>query len=285
MIPTITTNQTKLPEKSAFLNVEHCGYEQCSSGHSFGPAVRTHYLIHFVCSGRGIFTRGGTTYALSAGEGFLIVPGDTTYYRADDADPWEYYWIGFSGVEAELILKNLGLSAAQPIFRCDLSAVEYLRRCCEPPAIPGRELMLTGNACLFFAAVADSMGYAEADSPSSNCVGMAMRFIHDNYSHDITVENIARHVGVSRSHLFRTFKEANGISVQRYLLEYRLKTAARMLKDPSHNISEVSYSCGFTDPNHFARAFKSFYGVSPSQFRALRPDGAVHGDCGDSVCV
>ena len=258
-----------LPEKNPHFSVDNCGHEQCAPSHSFGPAVRSHYLIHFVLAGHGSFTRDGVTYELGRGDGFLIVPGETTFYCADAAEPWEYCWFGFSGSDAERILKNLRLSAAEPIFHCDPSAGAYILNCDGVPAVPGRELILSGNIYLFFAAVAAERGFSDNTSSSGQCVGLAMRYIHDNYSYNITVESIAKHVGVSRSHLFKMFKLQNGISVQRYLMEYRLKMSAIMLKSPSNNISEVCYSCGFTDPNHFSRVFRSFYGMTPSQFRHI----------------
>ena len=63
------------------LTVYFCGREQCSPGHSFGPAVRPHYLIHIVLSGRGIFRQKNYTHQLTAGDAFLITPMESTYYE------------------------------------------------------------------------------------------------------------------------------------------------------------------------------------------------------------
>ncbi|MBQ3049678.1 MAG: AraC family transcriptional regulator [Oscillospiraceae bacterium] len=253
-------------QKPSF-TVDFYGYEQCEPSHHFGPAIRTHFIIHFIRSGKGIFISKGKTYSLSAGEGFLIVPGDSTYYRADDKDPWEYYWMAFSGSDAEIILNKLGLSINQPILRFDIAAVEYIRSSYELPPSPGRDLLYTANAFHLFASVAETMGYADSVPQSDQYVSMAVRFIHTNYSHNITVENIARYAGISRSHLFRIFKQFTGVSVQHYLLEYRLKIASRLLQSTSLSINEISLSCGFTDPNYFSRSFKKFYSVPPHQYR------------------
>ena len=60
-----------------------CGWEKCGPGHSFGPAVRPHFLFHFVLSGKGHYDRAGERYELEAGQGFLILPGESTCYQAD----------------------------------------------------------------------------------------------------------------------------------------------------------------------------------------------------------
>lgn len=55
----------------------YCGYDECASGHSFGTAVRPHYLLHYILKGKGQYHIGEKRYHLSAGQGFLIFPTDT----------------------------------------------------------------------------------------------------------------------------------------------------------------------------------------------------------------
>ena len=57
---------------SGIPSIYFCGHEHCQPGHSFGPAVRPHYLIHVVLSGKGIFKHQGHTYSLKSGDSFLI---------------------------------------------------------------------------------------------------------------------------------------------------------------------------------------------------------------------
>ena len=91
---------------SGIPSIYFCGHEHCQPGHSFGPAVRPHYLIHVVLSGKGIFKHQGHTYSLKSGDSFLIKPMDSTYYEADQTNPWEYAWIGFNGQEIPALLNQ-----------------------------------------------------------------------------------------------------------------------------------------------------------------------------------
>ena len=70
----------------AYLTVYFCGSENCPPRHAYGPAVRPHYLLHVILKGRGIYQYKGQTYALSAGDAFLIPP-EVTYYQADEREP------------------------------------------------------------------------------------------------------------------------------------------------------------------------------------------------------
>ncbi|WP_289752012.1 AraC family ligand binding domain-containing protein, partial [Faecalibaculum rodentium] len=54
------------------------GISQCEPQHSYGPAVRPNYLIHIVLKGKGQFSSGNASYALEAGQGFLIQPDKVT---------------------------------------------------------------------------------------------------------------------------------------------------------------------------------------------------------------
>ena len=106
------------PESDRFpdLTLRHCGYEECVPGHSYGPAVRSVYLIHIIIRGHGTFMANQQTFRLGEGDGFLIVPEMQTYYRADDKDPWTYCWVAFLGNRAEDVLRDIGLSRENPIF-------------------------------------------------------------------------------------------------------------------------------------------------------------------------
>lgn len=93
-----------------------CGYAKCDPLHSFGPAVRPNYLIHYILKGKGKYTVGADQHKLQSGQGFLIEPEIQTFYQADAEDPWTYLWIGFDGKRAKEYLKDIGLGNGQLIF-------------------------------------------------------------------------------------------------------------------------------------------------------------------------
>ena len=78
-----------------------CGIEVCKSSHSFGPAIREQYIIHYILDGKGIYKVGDKVYNLEKNQGFLICPGDLTYYETENDDPWTYIWVAFNGIKSE----------------------------------------------------------------------------------------------------------------------------------------------------------------------------------------
>ena len=84
---------------------------------------------------------------------------------------------------------------------------------------------------------------------------------------DAGVDDLADAVAMSRSSLTRRTKSLLGVTPSDLLREARMKLACRMLKEHSHHtISEVAYSCGFSDPKYFAKCFKTSVGMSPKQY-------------------
>ena len=64
-----------------------CGYAKCRPLHSFGPAVRPNYILHYVLEGKGKFSTGKESYIQRAGKGFLIVTEVQATYEADSYEP------------------------------------------------------------------------------------------------------------------------------------------------------------------------------------------------------
>ena len=98
------------------LAVYNTGYEVCEGGYKWGPALRDHYLLHYVRSGKGVYTFGDRTYHLQKGDMFLVYPSTLVSYMADEQDPWEYCWVGFNGTEARRMLQETGFSQQEPVL-------------------------------------------------------------------------------------------------------------------------------------------------------------------------
>lgn len=252
------------------LHIHHCGSEHCQPGHSFGPVIRNHFLIHYVDSGKGIFSADGKTYSLSRGQGFVIFPGKLISYISDANDPWIYSWIGFSGEGSLALLSGVGVTEDSPVFDSSNLRLsqEYMDRLQTGVNLPGnREYAMLGCLLLFLSTID-----VQIDHDSGNMLNdyttKATDYIAQNFAYDISVDDVARHVNVSRSHLFRIFKEQFGLSIQQYLMNVRISTAAEMLSTTDYSIHEICYSCGFKDCGYFAKAFQKQKELSPTQYRS-----------------
>ena len=94
----------------------------------------------------------------------------------------------------------------------------------------------------------------------------ALRYIEAHYAEQITNEEIAESVGLHPYYLSRLVKKECGVSLHRYLMDYRLSVGASMLEAGEDNVENVSAQCGFTYCSHFINAFRSRYGMSPRRY-------------------
>lgn len=265
---------TEMPD-SIDLYMYYCGMQHCEPGHSYGPAVRDHYLVHYIFSGEGIFSTEGNTYRLKQGQGFLMCPDIVGYYKADTKNPWVYAWVGFNGMKASHYLQLAGLSRFNPVFTYDTDS--YLRDCLTEMVeskgnASSRDLKLTGLLYVFLSRLIESNGDTGfVDGASMNrtdyYVNQALRYMKMNYSQDITISGIASSIGLDRSYLGSLFRKKLGVSPREYLLRLRIDKACVLMGKEGLTIGDISRSVGFSDPLHFSKMFKKIRRVSPSKYR------------------
>ena len=111
-------------------------------------------------------------------------------------------------------------------------------------------------------------GTAELLQPSTELrLRDCLRYIHSHISSDLTVEDLARMENISASHLRGLFQKAFHCSPRAYITRIRLEKASALLPETNLRISEIAFSCGFSDPLYFSRLFTKKYGMSPSEYR------------------
>ncbi|MBR6675739.1 MAG: AraC family transcriptional regulator [Clostridia bacterium] len=93
-----------------------------------------------------------------------------------------------------------------------------------------------------------------------------LKYISENYSEQVTLDDIAKAADISRSEAGRCFQAYMGCSPVEALIQYRVQTAHRLLSEKSQTLQQISYACGFNSVNYFSRCFKKKYGYAPSQF-------------------
>jgi AraC-like DNA-binding protein len=106
--------------------------------------------------------------------------------------------------------------------------------------------------------------------------------VERDFASDLSLDDIARRVASSRRQLQRAYAEVGDSTFRDHLTEVRMRKAAEMLATGSLTVREVAHRVGYRQPAQFAKAFRRYQGVAPSDFRAsgrapqalrVRPDG------------
>lgn len=235
------------------LNPVQLGYEKCQSRHSYGPAVRTHWLLHYVVSGCGIFLKEGKTYRVNPGDTFVIAPYEETYYEADQEHPWHYIWIGFTATQlpCALDMAVIHAPALGKIFNDALQCSQMKQ---------GKSAYLSAKLWELFSCLLDD------ENAEYNYIDQAINCMKLEYANGIAVQEIAHRLNLNRSYFSAMFKERIGISPQAYLKNLRLEKAAELMTVYQKTPSVAAFSTGYNDVYNFSKMFKRHYGISPRAY-------------------
>ena len=96
----------------------------------------------------------------------------------------------------------------------------------------------------------------------------AVALVFDRLSDsEFSVDDLCAGLNMSQSTLYRKLKVTAGQSANEFIQNIRLKYAARLLRETSRTVSEITFDVGFSDSSYFSRAFRKCFGVSPKQWR------------------
>lgn len=105
---------------------------------------------------------------------------------------------------------------------------------------------------------------------TSATVKQALNYMERNYNAEISLDEVAKYVGVSPQHFSKIFKLETGTNYVDWITELRMEQAKQYLIEGRRTIKEICYLVGYKDPNYFSRIFKKKFGVSPSEYTSVR---------------
>lgn len=101
---------------------------------------------------------------------------------------------------------------------------------------------------------------------SEQQLARAIEYMNVHFDRDISLEELAKLVNLSQTHLIRMFKQTTGLSPYQYFLHLRIDKAKTLIKSREFTVGEVAVMLGFTDQSHLNRHFKRITGFSPREY-------------------
>lgn len=237
-------------------------------------APNWHENIELLCfiEGTGHLKCGVERYPVCAGDIAVINPdvlhmteGNLTYHcLIIDRSFCEDNGIPILSLYFREIIKSEELFAAF----CD--AVEEIKKArsvpdpiCSVPEVRHRILGLLLSLCREH--IISESPEKKAHSASADRAKGIMTYMRKNFAKSISLDDIAEHIGISKYHLSREFKQLTGTTIFDSLNIIRCKEARHMLSDGA-TVSETAYACGFENLSYFSRTFKKYTGKLPSEY-------------------
>ena len=262
-----------IADKDIDIDVCYCGNEICEDGFSYGPEVRSEYLIHFVLKGNGFLKKGNKIYRVNEGDCFLIVPGEVTTYWCEELPSWSFCWVAFNGKNVTKYLNAIKLSAEEPVKHIgNVIAEQVKNKILSLSCVPSfkgasrtwRLSYLYGILSLIELANAED---EKKTAESEMHVKKALLYIKYNYNHKMNVNDIADALRLNRSYFSRIFKQYTKIQPSEYITQFRIKKSMELMNTTDMTVSEIAKSVGIEESHYFSRMFKKHTGVSPTKYK------------------
>lgn len=255
------------------------------------PCVPCHWHeemeLIVIQKGSGVVRVDFNRYTVSAGSIVVVLPGHLHAIEGICGEKMEYENILFRG---EMLLSKTedvcSTRYVKPMLAGNIpvdqhihpglsyydlfsSGIKHMDSLCDRRPV-GYQLALKGGLFqLMFLLSSNQQGRSltAAEEKTLQKIKGIVQYVQEHYGEPITVAQMARLCHYSQSHFMKFFKEHMKTSFVRYLNEYRLTMAHRMLGESSDTILEIAQQCGFDNLSYFNRLFKNKYGVTPRQIR------------------
>lgn len=247
-----------------------------------GPRVLEDWELVYFPSGSGtLYTSGGVTFELAEPCFVMTRKGEEHVYRFDRKQPVRHLFVHFEPGEELLEAFGRNLLAVGGVSVIPAAGA---------PLVPVllRHILQTSHAegwqketrCgLLLAAMLHELGallhgerLAGTDLQLERMTPVlekALQFIDAGLTRtDLSVSQIAEHVGWTHEHLTRRFKSALGMSPRETVLKRRLERSCQLLIQTDDSIKRIAYEVGFSDEHYFSRAFVKHFGIVATQYRA-----------------
>jgi AraC-like DNA-binding protein/quercetin dioxygenase-like cupin family protein len=232
------------------------------------------YQLIYITAGKGVLqTKSGGKFEISAGDGFLIYPGEWHRYKPDTRSGWTENWVGFKGNNSFLQSSEHLLSRKSPMFSIGMDdrLIRQLSNIFEmvKSDFVGAEYVLSGSVIFLIGHILTHLKRQELKitSQTDEIIMTAKSLLEGQFSEKVNLEGIASQLNISYVWFRTYFKKHTGFSPYDYLLNIRINHARLLLKNSNSSVKEISQSSGFESQQQFSKTFKKKTGLSPLQFR------------------
>lgn len=228
-------------------------------------------LFQYTISGEGRLRVGGETRAVTPGSAMLLhFPADNRYWLPAAGGHWRFIYLCLHGREVSRLWpqveKGHGTLAELPADSEPVTlAAEIVRRVLRgevATAFEGSALAYEWLMRMLAAAPA-----REREHPHAEALERARRHAEAHFAEPLGVDDLAKIAGFSRFHFTRLFTAHTGSSPTAWLVDLRVKEAARLLRESRLSLKEIATRCGFSDAGFFGKTFAQRTGQPPGEYR------------------
>jgi AraC-like DNA-binding protein len=242
--------------------------------HSFKPHFHDHYVILTLKDGVNIGECQNRPYAVTASDILVINPSEI-----HTGSSWQSRYLNYTAlyVSEDFLLSQLKHCHVSPTATIwfqetvihDVLLAALLRKIVEQSSNK-YQVTLAEDITLFFAKLLQDHSCANIPRQKNYCrqaVKKSLEFIKANYADTLSISGYCEKERLSYYSFIRSFNDLTGLTPGRYLINYRVEQAKKLLQSQKP-LSDVCWDTGFFDQSHFNRHFKQITGMTPGRYRS-----------------
>lgn len=253
---------------SPFKRVEIGSTEPMENYHIRRNGIQNYTVIEYIISGKGEVIANGQKRSAKAGDVFILIEGESHFYRSDPSDPFKKIWIKYEADYTVPFLKAYCVGSG--VYRAE-GARTYFERLQKLP-----ETKLTESEVAFMVSECiNKIIYLAASSKSidAGCDEVRIREALDTSVYQkIDLDSLAEKLHISKSNIIRKYKKRYGITPYEYLLNLKIENAKIMLKSTNMNVREIAERLCISDEHYFSSLFFRRVGMRPLAYRNTNRD-------------
>lgn len=226
-----------------------------------------HYEIYYLESGSREYFVGDNFFPVSVGSFVLIPP--TTLHRTGGESDCLRTLIGFSNL---FLLETYQPGVTENLLKC------FCNYMITPPETKARffntvvrhmaECDDRTDFSVWLAILLTELSKCDSNNVCDEYISKIVCFINTNYGCINSIDQIAEHFYISKSHLCRIFKKAMQVTLVDYINNIRIRNACILIDSSDKSMIDIAQLCGFNSSSYFSNVFKKVLGKSPSEYKA-----------------
>ena len=268
------------PPPQTALAITCGGWERCSTNYEVRRENFRYFALEYVAEGHGRFTCNGRTTELEPGILFGYAPGSAHLIRTSADRPLLKYFLDFAGSHAGSVFRSVPFNEVCTAW---MRQPHVIRDLFQQIVDAGQEAQdLSRKLCrslfeVFLLRIEqNAMRPEEAKSRAFETYARASNMLNTSYRNLQSIADIARELKITPAYLARLFQHYSNTTPHRLLTSLKMAEAASLLVGTDASVTHAAAHVGFSDPYHFSRVFKSFYGSAPAHFRMHPRNSAGH---------
>ena len=257
-------------KQSISFGVQATGTSYCDKTYCVQTKSSPFYTIEYILDGCGTIINDGKEFTAGPGDIVILPPGVPHTLKSSKDNPWTKVWIIFYGDIVPILYNSYNISK-QIVYHPTKSNIRNLvTKFLEISHFSVYDTIIFNAISLVIHEIFIELNLLIKleQNPLENEMYEIKQYLSNNADSGITINDVCNKFNISRSYLFKQFKEIYNISPNSFYQQKRLEIAKQYLRFSNLTIQEISDTMNFADQHYFSNWFKSNVGISPSLYKS-----------------